>query len=142
MKIEKDTVVTMRCRIADDKGQLVMHLSALEALRTVGRGPAVNLTFVVLMIFRLYRKNLVLDAEKQDSAAGASLQEAIELAQAGGFDLPSTPIQLKRRAQFLRAGHATQRGDVFRGELGGHGLAGPANVPSSRPSPTAERSRT
>ena len=32
--------------VADDKGQLVMHLSALEALRTVGRTPAVNLTFV------------------------------------------------------------------------------------------------
>ncbi len=28
-------------------------------------GAAVNLTFVVLMIFRLYHKNLVLDAEKQ-----------------------------------------------------------------------------
>jgi acetylornithine deacetylase/succinyl-diaminopimelate desuccinylase-like protein len=32
--------------VADDKGQLVMHLFALEALRAVGRGPAVNLTFV------------------------------------------------------------------------------------------------
>jgi acetylornithine deacetylase/succinyl-diaminopimelate desuccinylase-like protein len=31
---------------ADDKGQLVMHLSALEALRTAGKSPAVNLTFV------------------------------------------------------------------------------------------------
>ena len=32
--------------VADDKGQLVMHLSAIEALRAVGRAPAVNLTFV------------------------------------------------------------------------------------------------
>jgi acetylornithine deacetylase/succinyl-diaminopimelate desuccinylase-like protein len=32
--------------VADDKGQLVMHLFALEALRAVGRGPAVNLTFI------------------------------------------------------------------------------------------------
>jgi acetylornithine deacetylase/succinyl-diaminopimelate desuccinylase-like protein len=32
--------------VADDKGQLVMHLSAIEALRSVGRSPAVNLTFV------------------------------------------------------------------------------------------------
>jgi len=32
--------------VADDKGQIVMHLSALEALRAVGRAPAVNLTFV------------------------------------------------------------------------------------------------
>lgn len=32
--------------VADDKGQLVMHLSALEALRSVGKAPAVNLTFV------------------------------------------------------------------------------------------------
>ncbi len=32
--------------VADDKGQLVMHLSALEALRAVGLAPAVNLTFV------------------------------------------------------------------------------------------------
>ncbi len=32
--------------VADDKGQLVMHLSALEALRAVGKAPAVNLTFV------------------------------------------------------------------------------------------------
>ena len=32
--------------VADDKGQLVMHLYALEALRAVGRKPAVNLTFV------------------------------------------------------------------------------------------------
>jgi acetylornithine deacetylase/succinyl-diaminopimelate desuccinylase-like protein len=32
--------------VADDKGQLVMHLSALEALRATGRAPAVNLTFV------------------------------------------------------------------------------------------------
>jgi acetylornithine deacetylase/succinyl-diaminopimelate desuccinylase-like protein len=32
--------------VADDKGQLVMHLSAIEALRTVGRAPAVNITFV------------------------------------------------------------------------------------------------
>jgi acetylornithine deacetylase/succinyl-diaminopimelate desuccinylase-like protein len=31
---------------ADDKGQLVMHLSALEALRAAGKAPAVNLTFV------------------------------------------------------------------------------------------------
>ncbi len=32
--------------VADDKGQLVMHLAAIEALRAVGRAPAVNLTFV------------------------------------------------------------------------------------------------
>jgi acetylornithine deacetylase/succinyl-diaminopimelate desuccinylase-like protein len=32
--------------VADDKGQLVMHLSALEAMRTAGRKPPVNLTFV------------------------------------------------------------------------------------------------
>jgi acetylornithine deacetylase/succinyl-diaminopimelate desuccinylase-like protein len=32
--------------VADDKGQLVMHLSALEALRAAGKAPAVNLTFV------------------------------------------------------------------------------------------------
>ena len=32
--------------VADDKGQLVMHLSALEALRAAGLAPAVNLTFV------------------------------------------------------------------------------------------------
>jgi acetylornithine deacetylase/succinyl-diaminopimelate desuccinylase-like protein len=32
--------------VADDKGQLVMHLSALEAMRAVGKMPAVNLTFV------------------------------------------------------------------------------------------------
>ena len=32
--------------VADDKGQLVMHLEALEALRATGRAPAVNLTFV------------------------------------------------------------------------------------------------
>jgi acetylornithine deacetylase/succinyl-diaminopimelate desuccinylase-like protein len=32
--------------VADDKGQLVMHLSAIEALRSVGKAPAVNLTFV------------------------------------------------------------------------------------------------
>jgi acetylornithine deacetylase/succinyl-diaminopimelate desuccinylase-like protein len=32
--------------VADDKGQIVMHLSALEALRAAGRAPAVNLTFV------------------------------------------------------------------------------------------------
>jgi acetylornithine deacetylase/succinyl-diaminopimelate desuccinylase-like protein len=32
--------------VADDKGQVVMHLSALEALRTAGLAPAVNLTFV------------------------------------------------------------------------------------------------
>ncbi len=32
--------------VADDKGQIVMHLSAIDALRTVGRSPAVNLTFV------------------------------------------------------------------------------------------------
>jgi acetylornithine deacetylase/succinyl-diaminopimelate desuccinylase-like protein len=32
--------------VADDKGQLVMHLSAIEALRAVGKTPPVNLTFV------------------------------------------------------------------------------------------------
>ena len=32
--------------VADDKGQVVMHLSALEALRAAGLAPAVNLTFV------------------------------------------------------------------------------------------------
>jgi acetylornithine deacetylase/succinyl-diaminopimelate desuccinylase-like protein len=32
--------------VADDKGQLVMHLSALDALRAAGLAPAVNLTFV------------------------------------------------------------------------------------------------
>jgi acetylornithine deacetylase/succinyl-diaminopimelate desuccinylase-like protein len=32
--------------VADDKGQIVMHLAALEALRSAGRAPAVNLTFV------------------------------------------------------------------------------------------------
>jgi acetylornithine deacetylase/succinyl-diaminopimelate desuccinylase-like protein len=32
--------------VADDKGQLVMHLSAIEALRTAGKAPPVNLTFV------------------------------------------------------------------------------------------------
>jgi acetylornithine deacetylase/succinyl-diaminopimelate desuccinylase-like protein len=32
--------------VADDKGQLVMHLGALEALRAAGLAPAVNLTFV------------------------------------------------------------------------------------------------
>jgi acetylornithine deacetylase/succinyl-diaminopimelate desuccinylase-like protein len=32
--------------VADDKGQLVMHLSAIEAIRAAGKAPAVNLTFV------------------------------------------------------------------------------------------------
>ncbi|HEY4753440.1 MAG TPA: M20/M25/M40 family metallo-hydrolase, partial [Candidatus Limnocylindrales bacterium] len=32
--------------VADDKGQLVMHLTALEAMRAAGKSPAVNLTFV------------------------------------------------------------------------------------------------
>jgi acetylornithine deacetylase/succinyl-diaminopimelate desuccinylase-like protein len=32
--------------VADDKGQIVMHLAAIEALRAAGRSPAVNLTFV------------------------------------------------------------------------------------------------
>jgi acetylornithine deacetylase/succinyl-diaminopimelate desuccinylase-like protein len=32
--------------VADDKGQLVMHLAALEAMRAAGKAPAVNLTFV------------------------------------------------------------------------------------------------
>ena len=32
--------------VADDKGQIVMHLSAIEALRAAGKAPAVNLTFV------------------------------------------------------------------------------------------------
>jgi acetylornithine deacetylase/succinyl-diaminopimelate desuccinylase-like protein len=32
--------------VADDKGQLVMHLAALEALRAAGKAPAANLTFV------------------------------------------------------------------------------------------------
>lgn len=32
--------------VADDKGQLVMHLAAIGALRAAGRSPAVNLTFV------------------------------------------------------------------------------------------------
>ncbi len=32
--------------VADDKGQLVMHLAAIEALRAARRSPAVNLTFV------------------------------------------------------------------------------------------------
>jgi acetylornithine deacetylase/succinyl-diaminopimelate desuccinylase-like protein len=32
--------------VADDKGQLVMHLSALEAMRKAGRTPPVNLTFL------------------------------------------------------------------------------------------------
>ncbi len=32
--------------VADDKGQLVMHLNAIEALRAVGRAPAVNITFL------------------------------------------------------------------------------------------------
>ncbi len=32
--------------VADDKGQLVMHLAAIEALRAAGQSPAVNLTFV------------------------------------------------------------------------------------------------
>jgi acetylornithine deacetylase/succinyl-diaminopimelate desuccinylase-like protein len=32
--------------VADDKGQIVMHLSALDALRAAGKAPAVNLTFV------------------------------------------------------------------------------------------------
>jgi acetylornithine deacetylase/succinyl-diaminopimelate desuccinylase-like protein len=33
--------------VADDKGHIVMHLAAIEALRTAGRAPAVNLTFVI-----------------------------------------------------------------------------------------------
>jgi acetylornithine deacetylase/succinyl-diaminopimelate desuccinylase-like protein len=32
--------------VADDKGQLVMHLAAIEALRAAGLAPAVNLTLV------------------------------------------------------------------------------------------------
>jgi acetylornithine deacetylase/succinyl-diaminopimelate desuccinylase-like protein len=32
--------------VADDKGQIVMHLTALEAMRAAGKSPAVNLTFV------------------------------------------------------------------------------------------------
>jgi acetylornithine deacetylase/succinyl-diaminopimelate desuccinylase-like protein len=32
--------------VADDKGQLVMHLGAMEAIRAAGRTPPVNLTFV------------------------------------------------------------------------------------------------
>ncbi len=32
--------------VADDKGQIVMHLAALEAMRAAGKSPAVNITFV------------------------------------------------------------------------------------------------
>jgi acetylornithine deacetylase/succinyl-diaminopimelate desuccinylase-like protein len=32
--------------VADDKGQLVMHLAAIEALRAAGKAPPVNLTFL------------------------------------------------------------------------------------------------
>ena len=32
--------------VADDKGQIVMHLAALEAMRAAGKSPAVNITIV------------------------------------------------------------------------------------------------
>ena len=112
--------------VSDDKGQLVMHLSALEALRAAGRTPAVNLTFVF---------------EGEEEYGSASLEawipehrdrleaDVVVISDTGFFEgnLPAITVGLARASCTRRSTSSCSPVDLHSGMYGGT-VHNPANA--------------
>ncbi len=112
--------------VADDKGQLVMHLGALEALRAVGRAPAVNLTFVFEGEEEYGSQSLEAWIAEQRRPALAA--DAVVISDTGFFEGNVPAITVGLRGHHVRADR--------RGAVAGRPALGRRTAAPSRTRPT------
>jgi len=121
MKIEKDTVVTMRCRIADDKGQLIQdgkHPQSYlhggydntfpkieEALEGKAVGDQVSLTLAPADAFGEVDAALLRTIAKSDFPPGVKVGGQLELPGPGGAPHPFTVVKVKGAQVLLDGNH-------------------------------------
>ncbi|MEI7744612.1 MAG: dipeptidase [Chloroflexota bacterium] len=114
--------------VADDKGQLVMHLSALEALRAAGKAPATNLTFVFEGEEEYGSDSLYawIDANRDRLAADAAI-----ISDTGFFEgnIPAITVGL-RGIMYAQIDVVLSPVDLHSGMYGGT-VANPANALAS-----------
>ena len=121
MKIEKDTVVTMRCRIADDKGQLIQdgkapmsylhggHGNTLpkieEALEGKAVGDQLSLVLAPADAFGEPDPSLLRTLAKRDFPPGVKVGGQLELPGPQGEPHPFTVMKVKGDAVLLDGNH-------------------------------------
>ncbi|HSW21030.1 MAG TPA: peptidylprolyl isomerase [Ramlibacter sp.] len=121
MKIEKDTAVTMRCRIADDKGQLIqdgkqpmVYLHGgydntfpkiEEALQGRETGDELNLTLAPADGFGEIDEALRRTMPKRDFPPGVKVGGQLELPGPGGEPHPYTVTKIKGDTVLLDGNH-------------------------------------
>jgi FKBP-type peptidyl-prolyl cis-trans isomerase SlyD len=121
MKIEKDTVVTMRCRIADDKGQLIQdgkHPQSYlhggydntfpkieEALEGKAVGEQVTLTLAPADAFGELDASLLRTIPKSDFPPGVKVGGQLEMPGPDGSPHPFTVVKIKGPQVILDGNH-------------------------------------
>jgi FKBP-type peptidyl-prolyl cis-trans isomerase SlyD len=121
MKIEKDTVVTMRCRIADDKGQLIQdgkspmsylhggHGNTLpkieEALEGKAAGDQLSLVLAPADAFGEPDTSLLRTIAKRDFPPGVKVGGQLELPGPQGEPHPFTVMKIKGDTVHLDGNH-------------------------------------
>ncbi len=121
MKIEKDTVVTMRCRIADDKGQLIQdgkapmsylhggHGNTLpkieEALEGKSVGDQLSLVLAPADAFGEVDPNLLRTIAKRDFPPGVKVGGQLELPGPQGEPHAFTVVKVKGDTVHLDGNH-------------------------------------
>lgn len=121
MKIEKDTVVTMRCRIADDKGQLIQdgkeHLSYLHgghgntlpkieaALEGKAAGDQLSLVLAPADAFGEPDPDLLRTLAKRDFPPGVKVGGQLELPGPQGEPQAFTVVKIKGDTVHLDGNH-------------------------------------
>ncbi len=121
MKIEKDTVVTMRCRIADDKGQLIQdgkqpmsylhggHGNTLpkieEALEGKSVGDQLSLVLAPADAFGEPDPGLLRTIAKRDFPPGVKVGGQLELPGPQGEPHPFTVMKVKGDTVYLDGNH-------------------------------------
>lgn len=121
MKIEKDTVVTMRCRIADDKGQLIQDGKAPmvylhggydntfpkieEALQGLEAGAELTLVLAPDDAFGEQDESLRRTLAKRDFPPGVKVGGQLELPGPGGEPHPYTVVKIKGDQVLLDGNH-------------------------------------
>ncbi len=121
MKIEKDTVVTMRCRIADDKGQLIQdgkapmsylhggHGNTLpkieEALEGKAVGDQLSLVLAPADAFGEPDPSLLRTIGKSDFPPGVKVGGQLELPGPQGEPHPFTVMKVKGDTVLLDGNH-------------------------------------
>ena len=121
MKIEKDTVVTMRCRIADDKGQLIQdgkHPQSYlhggydntfpkieEALEGKAVGDQVSLVLAPADAFGEVDASLLRTIAKSEFPPGVKVGGQLEMPGPDGAPHPFTVVKVKGPQVILDGNH-------------------------------------